>query len=84
MSIMIVMEKEKRLKWLNFKTWLLSLLFLLLRFQKPIKYFSLLLIPIIIIIIEIMIILIITNNLLCYLFDFVWNFIIIWHLLLII
>ena len=31
-----------------------------------------------------MIILIIINNLLCYLFDFVLNFIVIWHLLFII
>ena len=87
MSIMIVIEKEKRLSdlilknqkyfsWI-FATPLLSLLFLQLRFQKLIQYFSLLFIPIIIILIVIMIILIIINNLFYYLVDFVFNFIII-------
>ena len=89
---MPVIEKEKHLKWLDFKNQKyyfyldfcnVTALSLQLRLKKPIKYFSLLLIPFLSIIITIVItiIVIIVNNLLYYLCDFIFNFIIVWHLL---
>ena len=95
---MKVIEKEKRLKWLFkkgikntsswiFATWLFNYYPNSHVFKTQVKYFSLLLIPflsLIIVIIVIKIIIIIINNLLYCLFDFIFDFIIIWHLLCII
>ena len=93
---MIIIEKEKRLKWLNFKnqkyfyldfcnvTALITVLAVTVSKTNQVVFVAVNSFSIIIIIIIIIVIIIIINNLLYYLFDLIFSFIIIWHLLCII